>query len=257
MKAMEIPDSSVALVFGGHSPIAIACAKNLAAKRNVILVTRKNDSRLEEAFSLGSKVTILEADLEEDGAVNKVITSAYKNYKHISALVFLQRYRSCNEACFSSHCTVELWSIRDALETIRLRKNHQDPLQVWISSSPAAEKAVLDQDLSYHIVKAGQEALVHYYAAALGKENISINAIRIGSIVLKERAMNYWKSVPNLLESLEKVAPIGSILTSEDIGQIFAFFASSSLDFLSGQIITIDNGFSLRDTAQIARELLS
>jgi enoyl-[acyl-carrier-protein] reductase (NADH) len=224
-----------------------------------VLVTRHIDNDLEEAVKGQSNLSLMEADLEIEGATANLLEKVYTadQQVNVNALIFLQRYRPPDAESFERHCAVELWSIREALELVKSRKSVRDHVGVLISSSPAAQKVVLDQDLYYHVVKAGQEALTRYLAALYGKDRIDINAIRIGSIVLKERAMTYWNSIPATVDGLEQAAPIGELLTSESVGTFFANFIMSSAIGFSGQVMDLDNGFSLRDGSQIARQLLT
>lgn len=247
----------VAVVFGGRSPIALACARKLSHTQDVILVTRRIDEDLETAVEGISRLKLMQADLEIKEASARLISTLYDSQQKINALIFLQRYRASGEQSYERHCAVELWSIEEALAVIKTRKQPKDHVRVLISSSPAAQNVLLDQDLQYHLVKAGQEALTRYLAAFYGRDAIDINAVRIGSIVLKERAMAYWTSKPVMINGLKAMAPVGTLLSSDSVGAFFADLTTSSLKGLSGQIIDLDNGFSLLDGSQIAKELLS
>jgi enoyl-[acyl-carrier-protein] reductase (NADH) len=105
-------------------------------------------------------------------------------------------------------------------------------------------------------VKAGQEALVRYMAEKLLESRIFVNGVRIGSIVLKPRAATYWKSIPEVLSRLERSAPSRSLQTSDDVGRAFARLAFTGLAGATGQIITLDDGFGLRDGVQMAKTAL-
>lgn len=248
--------SPVALVFGGRSPIAVACAKHLSKTQDVILVTRRIDEEFTNLFCKSSNVTLCEADLELTGSASKVAQKVYDEGKAINALVFLQRYRPNGLPDFMAHCAVELFCIDEVLQTVASQKDPLSYLNIAISSSPAAHRVVVDQDLSYHIVKSGQEALVRYAAIKYGSNRIRINAIRIGSIVFKERASKYWDSLPNVVSGLQGLSAVGDISTSDSIGECFANLVNSSLNSLSGQVVSIDNGFSLMDSSQVAKQIL-
>lgn len=247
---------SVAVVFGGRSPIAVACTLHLSKHQDVILVTRKIDDRLMKLFYDNSKIKLYEADLESLDCARALIAKIYDDGLEINSIVFLQRYRHTTSPNFLAHCTVELFCIDEILKTVAELKDISKYVQVVVSSSPAAHRVVVDQDLNYHIVKSGQEALVRYLAIKHGNNRIRINALRIGSIVFKERALNYWNSIPEVVSGLQCLSAIGSILTSDSIGAYFANFVSSPLQAISGQVLSIDNGFSLMDSSQIAKQIL-
>lgn len=253
---ININRSPVAIVFGGRSPIAVACSRYLADSQQVCLVTRKIDDQLFNQIKDKSNIRLLEADLEETGSTEKIISELYALGEDVNSLVFLQRYRPSDTPSFDSHCTVELWCIREAIESLQRLKADTAHVQILISSSPAAKIVLLDQDLNYHIVKSAQEALVRYYAVKLAALNISVTAIRIGSVVIKQRAAEYWRSIPTVIAGLKRSAPTASLQTSEMVGETLAKLATLQITSFTGQIITIDDGWALRDSAQIAKALL-
>lgn len=243
----------VAIVFGGRSPIAISCAMSLANTQQVFLITRKIDDALLSEVGYVPAITLVEADLEKVGAASSVILSIYEQGFEPTAIAFLQRYRPTGDPSFEFHSRVELWSVAEALEAISRCKEPATEVNVVLSSSPAAHKVVDDQDLAYHVVKAGQEALARFYGAQLQRHGVCVIAVRIGSLVIKERARNYWESIPHVVKAMSALSPAGHILTSSDVGARLAGFLSPGMHGLSGQVFTVDGGYSLLDGAQLAR----
>lgn len=254
----DVPKQSpVALVFGGRSPIAIACALRIARQQDVVLVTRSIDEELHEAVSAGApRLTLLAADLACSGKGMEIVNEMYASGREVNSTVFLQRYRPDGPARFGEHAAIELWCIEETLAAIRQQKRPETEVQVLVSSSPAARKVLEDQGSAYHVVKAGQEALVRFLAATLLDARIFVNGIRIGSIVLKPRAAAYWNSIPDVVSGLQRSAPSGSLQTSDDVGWAFARLAMAGLAGATGQIITLDDGFDLRDGVQMAKGAL-
>ncbi len=246
----------VAIVFGGRSPIAISCAISLANSQQVFLVTRTIDDGLQNEIRHVPAITRVEADLEKVGAADSVILKIYDQGFEPTALAFLQRYRPSGEPSFDAHSRVELWSISEVLESISRLKAASTSVNVVVSSSPAANHVLDDQDAQYHVVKAGQEALARFYSVKLRGNGVSVNAVRIGSLVIKPRAKKYWDSVPRLVSHLGALSPAGHILTSNEVGERLAGLLSPSMDGLSGQLFTIDAGYSLLDGAQLAKAAL-
>lgn len=243
------------IVFGGHSPIAIECAKRLSQDNSVFLVTRCINEELEVLSREFSNIHMLEADISKKHASSDLIDNLYSQGHRIQTVCFFQRYRCQNqeEYCFSDHCMVEIHTIEAALSALIRNKLGGENIKIIVSSSPAASKVLGDQDLNYHIIKSGQEALVRFCGSNYRKYNISVIGIRIGSVVIKERARVYWDSIYGVLESLKKVSPSGFIQTSTDVGTAFADLAMSRLNFLSGQILSVDDGFDLLDSIQLAK----
>lgn len=247
----------VALVFGGRSPIAIACALRIARHQDAVLVSRSVDEELREAVSAGApRLTLVASDLANSGAGTEIVNEIYASGREVNAAVFLQRYRPVGPARFDEHVAIELWSIEEVLTAICKHKSPKTEVQAIVSSSPAAHKVLTDQGSAYHVVKAGQEALVRFLAATLFDARIFVNGIRIGSIVLKPRAAAYWKSIPDVVSGLERTSPSGSLQISDDVGWAFARLAMAGLAGATGQIITLDDGFDLRDGVQMVKAAL-
>ncbi len=246
----------VAIVFGGRSPIAISCATSLAKTQQVFLITRTIDDAVQNEIGHVPAITLVEADLEKVGAADSLILKIYDQGFEPTAVAFLQRYRPSGEPSFENHSRVELWAVAEALEAIKRFKHRTAEVNVILSSSPAAHKVVDDRDLAYHVVKAGQEALARFYGAQLQRDGVCVNAVRIGSLVIKERARNYWESIPHVVKGMSALSPAGHILTSSEVGSRLAGFLSPHMSGLSGQVFTVDGGYSLLDGSQLARSAL-
>ncbi len=246
----------VAIVFGGRSPIALSCAISLARTQQVFLVTRKIDEALLGEIVSFPAITPVEADLARVGSAESVVEGVYKRGLEPTALAFVQRYRPSGEPSFEEHSQVELWSITETLEAIGRLKAPSISVNVVLTSSPAAYKFVSDQDVTYHVVKAGQEAVSRFYSVKLRRSRVSINTVRIGSLVVKPRAQKYWDSIASVLKGLGALSPAGKVPTSSEVGESVAQLISPSMYGLTGQIFTLDGGYSMLDGAQLAKAAL-
>lgn len=83
-----------------------------------------------------------------------------------------------------------------------------------------------------------------------------MNAVRIGSLVIKPRDQRYWDSIPRVLAGLSALSPAGHVLTNTEVGAHLAGLLSPITPALNGQILSIDGGYSLLDGAQLARAAL-
>lgn len=249
-------NQSIAVVFGGHSPIAIETACKLSDHQQVCLVTRQIDDTLKQLLFDKPNISFVESDLTCKGSACEVISNIYKANNSIDKIVFLQRYRAVNEKSFSDHCSVELWCIRDAIQALVDLKDKSQFVQIVVTSSPAASLVLVDQDIDYHIVKASQEAIVRFFSVKYSTSNLSMIGVRIGSIVIKHRAANYWNSIPKIVAKLTQSAPSARLLTSELVSQSLVELLSVQTQCLSGQVVTLDDGWSLRDPAQVAKAIL-
>lgn len=92
----------------------------------------------------------------------------------------------------------------------------------------------------YGAAKAGIVQLTKYYAQLLGKENIQVNCVSPGPFPSE----NVQESKEFLRRLANKTA-LGRIGQSEDIGGIFTFLSSDASNFITGQNILIDGGWTI------------
>ena len=93
----------------------------------------------------------------------------------------------------------------------------------------------------YSASKGAINALTLSLAKELGPSNITVNAICPGLIDTK---MNKNLS-KETISSIINETPLNKIGTPKDVANLVEFLLSDKADFITGQIITIDGGFSL------------
>ena len=94
--------------------------------------------------------------------------------------------------------------------------------------------------------KAAMESLVRYFAVALAKRNITVNAISPGWT--EDSVLN---SLPEQVQDLIRNwhargwTPMGRLGTPEDIGNVVRLMCSEDAGWITGQVIYADGGASL------------
>jgi NAD(P)-dependent dehydrogenase (short-subunit alcohol dehydrogenase family) len=88
----------------------------------------------------------------------------------------------------------------------------------------------------YSVTKAGVIQLTKYMAAHFGKYNIQTNCISPGGI--------YNGQSDGFVTNYEYKTPSGRMGCPEDITNAFEFLCSRSSDYINGQNIIVDGGFT-------------
>lgn len=94
--------------------------------------------------------------------------------------------------------------------------------------------------------KAAMESLVRYFAVALAKRNITVNAISPGWT--EDSVLN---SLPDQVQDLIRNwhargwTPMGRLGTPEDVGNVVRLLCSEDAGWITGQVIYADGGASL------------
>ena len=102
-----------------------------------------------------------------------------------------------------------------------------------------------DTGSSYAAAKAAVIQLTSYLACEWIKEGVYVNAISPGN-VKTALTDGYFAMVPGLLESLEGQTPIGRIAQPEDMVGPALFLLSKASDYVVGQNLLVDGGYTLR-----------
>lgn len=89
-------------------------------------------------------------------------------------------------------------------------------------------------------IKAALESVVRYMSVELGSQNIRVHAVSPGPIMT--RAASGIANFDNLLDSAQKKAPLGRLVTLEEISQLSVFLCSDAASGMTGQSIFVDAG---------------
>lgn len=89
-------------------------------------------------------------------------------------------------------------------------------------------------------VKAALESMVRYMAMELGPQRIRVHAVSPGPILT--RAASGIADFDELMANAVRKAPLGRLVTLEEIAQLCAFLCSEASSGMTGQTIYVDGG---------------
>jgi NAD(P)-dependent dehydrogenase (short-subunit alcohol dehydrogenase family) len=98
---------------------------------------------------------------------------------------------------------------------------------------------------AYAATKAGIHGLARTWALELAENNITVNVIAPGPVLTQ----NFWDLVPKdgeLQQEISDNIPVGRIGTAEDIAHAVEFFLDKKSSFVTGQILYVCGGTSLK-----------
>lgn len=230
------------VVIGGSSGLGKVISQMYAAQGwQVAIVSRSRPSFIDRAtnvmhFSADLAVLNLEC-------AKSLVDKISAEIGMVSYLIFCQRYRG-NDKSLASEINVSLSATSMLIDAFSEKFTSEGDRAVGIISSVYGEYVGSSQSLDYHMVKAGLNALVRYYAVNLGAKGIRVNAIS-PLTYLKEESKHVYLNDETKLAKYRKLVPLKRMGTAEECANVIYFLCNEKSSFVTGQNIFVDGGVSV------------
>jgi NAD(P)-dependent dehydrogenase (short-subunit alcohol dehydrogenase family) len=240
----------VALITGGRRIGAVVAAEAARGGADVALVYRSSRTEAEETAdairSLGRRAAVLQSDLSEPEAAERVVDATVAELGRLDILVnmaSLYRPKALDEI------TVDDWDEQMAVDLRaawlcaraavphmrRVRGGRIVSVADWVARSGRPRYAGY---LTYYVAKAGVIALTEALALELAPDQILVNAVAPGPIVAPEGMSD------DEFAQVERATPLGRWGGEIEIAK--AVLALIESDFMTGETIRVDGGRHLK-----------
>ena len=247
-QAMDYTGKNV-VVTGGASGAGVGIAMRFAeAGANVAITYHSNEvaatAQVERLKAFGGKAEAYCLDQRDVPSIREVIYSIARDFGGINVIV--------NNAGIYPHqnnldMSQEEWDDMQASNTrgvyficqavAKVMMQQKDGGAI-INVSSINATCPSDTLVHYGTSKAAVEFLTRGLAHDWGKHNIRVNCIAPG--LIDSPMLDTW--VPGWRQSYCERAPLGRLVTQEDLGNAAIFLGSPLASFITGQIITVDGG---------------
>jgi 7-alpha-hydroxysteroid dehydrogenase len=240
-----------ALITGGGSGIGLGCAARLAADGAAVTICGRSQERLDAALdTLGGSARAVPCDVTSEDDVQAAVAFAAEATGTLDVVVA----SAGGSSTIGPLTQVDTQAFRDTLDLnvvgTFLALKHAAPVMIrggggsFIGISSIAGSTTHRWFGAYGPAKAGIEALVQMGADELGASNVRVNAIAPG-LVATELVAAVTDGGPVLDDYLEQM-PIARAGTVEDIAAAASYLASDESSWVTGQVLHVDGGHSLR-----------
>jgi enoyl-[acyl-carrier protein] reductase III len=252
-----------ALITGGSRGIGRGIALKLAERGvKVGIHYHQNEAAaretLERVKKHGSDGFVVQADLTRPEAIGAVVERARAEFGALDIFVSNARPELARFYQKPMEITPDSWdAAMDSQAKAFLLGVHQvAPLMgpggriVAITYSPGGRTGSWQPWIAMGAAKAALDSLCRYFAVALAKRGITVNAISPG---LTDDSV--YNGLPPAVQDASRAwhesgwTPMGRMGTPEDIGNAVALLCSEEASWITGQVIHADGGASLMDTA--------
>lgn len=239
------------LVIGGTKGLGRVVARRLANRGDKVSILGRNSSPPSDLES--GNITSFTADISKKEALFPVLQNILDTQGKINYCVFLQRYRGDSDD-WEGEFSTTLTATRNIVDFLVPHFEEMGDKGIVMVSSIFAKYVGKGQSASYHVMKAGLDQLMRYYAVNLGQKNIRSNGITPFTF-LKEESKSFYLQNKPLISLYEGIIPLKRMGTTEDSADTIEFLCSPRASFLTGQNIIVDGGLSLVWPETLARNL--
>lgn len=255
-------NNKIAIVTGGYSYLGTAIVQTLYDFGATVIVGGRSNEKFLEAFQNldPKKVHFLQLDITQSESINHSFDHVLNQYGNIDILI---NNAQASKGTFQENMSDEDWNytmegvVGSVYKTIRsvipTMKHQLSGKIINITSmyglvSPDFESLYKGEGCEqytnpphYGAAKAAVIQLTRYFAVLLGKYNIQVNAIAPGPFPHP----NIQESNSAFIERLKSKNPLHKIGKPEDLTGVVALLSSSASDFITGQTIQIDGGWTI------------
>ena len=241
----------VALVTGGSRGIGFAIAKILSENGATVVITSKNSEKIKQAEAKISNSFGITCDIKKKNEVQNVLNQTIKKFGKLDILVNnagifpkIKLLHKIEEEEWNEVLDVNLTGqFRFTKEAIpHLQKTSGCIINI---SSDAGLKAYQGFNAdAYSASKAALIVLTKCWALEYAKNKIRVNCICPG-VVDTDMTKPFLKNQKDI-EFMNNEHPLGRIGQPEEIGKSVLYFASDDALWITGAILTVDGGESIK-----------
>jgi NAD(P)-dependent dehydrogenase (short-subunit alcohol dehydrogenase family) len=245
----------VALVTGAGVGIGRAIAKACAREGASVLVADFNEQTgaetVAEIEAMGVKAAFFKADVSNEQQVADMVAFCVQTLGGLDV--------ACNSAAVSrgsgpihqfeksvfddtlEMCLTNTWLCQKYELAHMLQHNGGSIVNISSNASLKGQP----YNTAYAAAKAGVNTLTKSSAAEYGSKGIRINAVSPG-VIRTPGVEKYFEEQPKIAEGLLRSAVMNRLGEPEEIAEAVVFLLSDKASFITGQILSVDGGQTVR-----------
>ena len=240
------------LVTGASQGIGASISQVLAEAGSDLIIIGRDSNGLQKTRELiknsGRECHVIASDLSFENEPEKIAKEALNIYPTIDVLInnagtaLLESTLSTTKEDWDRIQTVNLRAPFILAKSLAPRMIKQKKGKIINISSVASEYA-LENHIAYSVSKSGLNMMTKSMTVEWAKHNIQINSV-CPTIIMTTMGKLAWGDPLKSDPMLEKI-PSGRFGKPEEVADLVLFLSSSASDFICGQSIFIDGGFSI------------
>ena len=212
----------------------------------------ENKEKIEQLISEIPGAKAYDCDASSDESMQKCFEQIKKNHGKVDGILhsiahantedLRNDFTYTNREGFAHACDVSAYSFIAVARIAKQLDILNENASLVAFTYYGSEKVVEGYNVM-GVAKAALEASVRYLAKDLGKDTIRVNAISSGPI--KTLSAKGIKDFGSILDVVEQRAPLHKNVTTKEVGDTVSFLFSNMSSAITGEVIHVDNGFSI------------
>ena len=251
------------IVTGAATGIGLAIARHFLDKGANVMCADIDEVRLENEYGEEAKaegaLRCFGGDLREKLTIANLLSATYDAFDRVDVLVNASRLFAVSDPLDAGHDQVELMLQYNLLSSLRLsqmaakrmiamaeKAGQTGPIGSIINLSSTAAAQTQPELLGYSISSAAVDQMTRSLALALAPKGIRVNAVAFASVMSASLQIQI-KEHPDYRQAILDGTPQHRIAAPAEVAETVQFLASDAAGFITGQVLTVDGGRSLRD----------